>query len=329
LEVIQQNHVTPASEVENDIYYYHTDHLGSSSWITYTDGSVTQHLQNLPFGEPFIDQRATSYDIRFKFTGKEMDLETGYQYFGARYYNSDISVWLSVDPIADKYPMFSPYTYVFNNPINKIDRWGLEGEDPERFGLGKRLVNWVRGDKHINKANKFAVKNNIKNVEIDENNNVTVRKSEVIYNKETNYNGIVETDYVFTKERILVEERNSTIPDEKYYSIKYSNFKGLQLYGNGPGRDGYTVGQKGEYFEAIDFNKFMEYFKPKPFIIGGDREELVPRLWTGNSKQLKNNETGKYYEKGDTMGMLPAYVKDSVKHYEQKDNRLRPVAIKK
>ncbi len=97
------------STQERDIYL--SDHLGSSSWITYTDGSVTQHMQNLPFGEPFIDQRATSYDIRYKFTGKEMDSETGYQYFGARYYSPKISVWLSVDPMSNKYASLSPYIY--------------------------------------------------------------------------------------------------------------------------------------------------------------------------------------------------------------------------
>ena len=46
-----------------------------------------------------------------KSTGKEKDSETGYYYFGARYYNSDLSLWLSVDPMADKYPNLSPYNY--------------------------------------------------------------------------------------------------------------------------------------------------------------------------------------------------------------------------
>jgi len=133
LEVIHSYHGTPTSEVESDIYFYHTDHLGSSSWITYTDGSATQHMQNLPFGEPFIDQRATSYDIRYKFTGKEMDSETGYQYFGARYYNSDISVWLSVDPLADKYPSMSSYMYTAGNPVMLIDPDGRKIIFPSIF----------------------------------------------------------------------------------------------------------------------------------------------------------------------------------------------------
>ena len=56
------------------------------------------------------------------FTGKERDSETGFSYFGARYYDSDIlTSWLSVDPMADKYPSLSPYNYCALNPIRIID----------------------------------------------------------------------------------------------------------------------------------------------------------------------------------------------------------------
>lgn len=54
-------------------------------------------------------------------TGKEKDSETGYHYFGARYYNSDLSLWLSVDPMSDKYPSLSPYNYCAWNPMKLVD----------------------------------------------------------------------------------------------------------------------------------------------------------------------------------------------------------------
>jgi RHS repeat-associated protein len=107
-------------EPEVNQYFYHPDHLGSSSFITNASGNVDQHLQYLPFGEPWIDQR-TQNNIRFTFSGKERDEETGYNYFGARYYNSDVSIWLSVDPLSDKYPSLSPYTYCANNPLIIVD----------------------------------------------------------------------------------------------------------------------------------------------------------------------------------------------------------------
>ena len=56
------------------------------------------------------------------FTGKEKDSETGFSYFGARYYDSDIlTAWLSVDPLADKYPNLSPYAYCAWNPVRLVD----------------------------------------------------------------------------------------------------------------------------------------------------------------------------------------------------------------
>mgnify|MGYP000680407495 CR=1 FL=1 len=56
---------------------------------------------------------------------------SAYSYFGARYYGSDVSVWLSVDPLAFKYPDQSPYSYVGNRPVITIDPWGLdEYKDP-------------------------------------------------------------------------------------------------------------------------------------------------------------------------------------------------------
>ncbi|MBO4588644.1 MAG: RHS repeat-associated core domain-containing protein [Bacteroidales bacterium] len=60
-------------------------------------------------------------------SGKEKDSETGYHYFGARYYNSDLSLWLSVDPMSDKYPSLSPYNYCVWNPMKIVDPDGRDG----------------------------------------------------------------------------------------------------------------------------------------------------------------------------------------------------------
>ena len=116
-----------ANNPEPDVYYYHADHLGSASWITDASGIPLQHLQYLPFGESFINQRATgsSYNERFTFTGKEKDSETGYYYFGARYYDPSLSgLFISVDPMADKYPSLSPYAYCAWNPVKLVDPMG-------------------------------------------------------------------------------------------------------------------------------------------------------------------------------------------------------------
>ena len=118
-----------SGSAEPDVYFYHSDHLGSASWITDGDGIPVQHLQYLPYGEPFVNQRAagSTYRERFTFTGKERDEETGYSYFGARYMDHELmTMWLSVDPMSDKYPSISPYAYCAWNPIKLVDPDGRE-----------------------------------------------------------------------------------------------------------------------------------------------------------------------------------------------------------
>lgn len=63
----------------------------------------------------------------FVFTGKERDEETGYGYFGARYMDHELMTsWLSVDPLADKYPSISPYAYCAWNPVRSVDPNGMD-----------------------------------------------------------------------------------------------------------------------------------------------------------------------------------------------------------
>ncbi len=63
----------------------------------------------------------------FVFTDKERDEETGYGYFGARYMDHELMTgWLSVDPMADKYPSLSPYVYCAWNPVKLVDPDGEE-----------------------------------------------------------------------------------------------------------------------------------------------------------------------------------------------------------
>ena len=65
----------------------------------------------------------------YTFSAKEKDTETGYSYFGARYYSSDLSIWLNVDPMADFFPNMTSYVYCGNNPIIYIDKNGTDFEN--------------------------------------------------------------------------------------------------------------------------------------------------------------------------------------------------------
>nr|WP_314493604.1 RHS repeat-associated core domain-containing protein [uncultured Chryseobacterium sp.] len=113
-----------------DVYYYHGDHIGSSTYITNSAAETTQFFLNLPFGETMAEQMTGAYDNPFKFNAKELDSETGLYYYGARYFNPRLSIWISVDPLGEKMPNWSPYVYTFNNPINLIDP---DGKEPVPF----------------------------------------------------------------------------------------------------------------------------------------------------------------------------------------------------
>ena len=105
-------------------FYYHPDHLGSSSYITNLDGEVSQHIEYVPFGEVFIEERNNTWNTLYLFNAKEFDEETGMYYYGARYYEPRLSLWMSTDPLQEKYPNISTYCYAANTPIKFIDSDG-------------------------------------------------------------------------------------------------------------------------------------------------------------------------------------------------------------
>ena len=109
-------------------YFYHPDHLGSTSYVTDASGEVYQHLEYFAFGETFVEEHLNTDRTPYLFNGKELDEETGLYYYGARYYDARASVWLSVDPLAMKFPNISPYAFSANNPINFVDPDGRASE---------------------------------------------------------------------------------------------------------------------------------------------------------------------------------------------------------
>ncbi len=131
-------------------YYYHSDHLGSASYITNLDGEVVQHIEYVPFGEVFLEERNNTWNTPFLFNGKELDEETGLYYYGARYYNPRISLWYGVDPLAEKRPHMSPYNYCSWNPIMKIDPDGMDEWELDKKGnITNRIENKEHDSFHI------------------------------------------------------------------------------------------------------------------------------------------------------------------------------------
>jgi len=97
--------VKHTEEKQPATYFYASDHLGSSSVLTTQTGSYHERIEYLPYGEVWVEDAAvnSNYSTPYKFTGKELDKETGLYYFGARYYDARLSRWISTDPALEKY----------------------------------------------------------------------------------------------------------------------------------------------------------------------------------------------------------------------------------
>lgn len=115
----------------------------------------TFYQKSQPVGSSLLTEYHTCYTtttVQY-FNGKEKDYESGFHYYGARYYWSELLAgWLSVDPMADKYPGISPYSYCAWNPVKLVDPDGNEAMDNDDWYKNKETgaVLWQEGhDKQI------------------------------------------------------------------------------------------------------------------------------------------------------------------------------------
>ena len=147
--VMQEEKSGKMTTTEQGAYYYHPDHLGSSSVVTDKAGKFYEQIEYFPYGETWINNKANSEQTSspYKFTAKEYDEETGLYYYGARYYDAKLSRWCSADPAIEdylpsgdeEYDAYLPgiggvfnsinldaYHYAGDNPIKLIDPNGRE-----------------------------------------------------------------------------------------------------------------------------------------------------------------------------------------------------------
>ena len=141
----------PNDTTKEETFFYHSDHLGSTSYITDDHANITQYDAYLPYGELLVDEHSSSEELPYKFNGKQFDEETGLYYYGARYMNPVVSFWYGVDPLAEKYQSIGGYVYCIGNPVKYFDPdgntpWAAVAEGIGTFVLDAGvdfLSNWI------------------------------------------------------------------------------------------------------------------------------------------------------------------------------------------
>ena len=114
--------------------WYLTDLEGSVTNLTDNSGNVQDTISYDAFGN-VTSESNPSFGDRFKYTGRELDSETGFQYNRARYYDAAIGRWTSQDPLGFAAGDANLYRYVGNSPTNATDPLGLQRYvDPQGSG---------------------------------------------------------------------------------------------------------------------------------------------------------------------------------------------------
>jgi len=114
-----------AHKTSEQTYYYHTDHLGSTTLVTDASGNTAEEIAYYPFGTPSSETGAVR--VSHLFTGQEIDGETGLYNYNARLYDADLGRFISADTIVpdpSNPQSLNRYSYVVNSPLNYIDPTG-------------------------------------------------------------------------------------------------------------------------------------------------------------------------------------------------------------
>ncbi|MCD8177595.1 MAG: RHS repeat-associated core domain-containing protein [Tannerellaceae bacterium] len=128
--------------MDKKYYFFLTDHQGNNRIVADQNGTVVQKNHYYPFGVTFAESTADDKQP-YKYNGKELNNSHGlnlYDYH-ARQYEPAIGRFSSMDPLAEKYYSISPYAYVRNNPVNRIDPDGMdEWEINKKTGQ----ISWIK-----------------------------------------------------------------------------------------------------------------------------------------------------------------------------------------
>ncbi|WP_233266145.1 RHS repeat domain-containing protein [Myroides fluvii] len=223
--------------------------LGSTSYITDVFGKPCQYIEYLPFGEVMVEQSTNNIlENVYKFNAKELDSQTGYYYYGARYYDPGAGIFLSVDPLAEKMPDYNPYIYTLNNPINLTDPTGMIPEKGDRHYFGSDGKTYLGTDgKNDNKAYtlKGGLKPNLNNKSVNWGGRLDAKHAEAL--RSNSSEGVFDTSKVDSAPTSTIKRTGnggfdpSRVDGAVINALKYDLPQGLQDTGDAVSLVGYGM----------------------------------------------------------------------------------------
>ena len=290
-------------DYEHLIFFYHPDHLGSTALVTDNDGNVVQSVAYIPYGEVFIEERNGTWNTPYLFNGKELDEETGLYYYGARYLNPTNGIWLSVDPLWEKYVGMSPYNYCVGNPVKLVDpdgrRISAENEESQSYmkqdfanAFGKERLQYIDfgkdGNVSINNEKAF-----MKGMSKEQKRLYNNGLKPLINDKEINYKVLyAEKSILEGKERDINSDFGGGAYSSSDKKIVISPSIGKQILDGAPiYTEVYSdVGMFSLIDYKVDFSQIKNRYEIEQNTTSGLFHEIGEAIWDRSSKKhLRGN----------------------------------------
>ncbi|MGE4572970.1 MULTISPECIES: RHS repeat-associated core domain-containing protein [Parachlamydia] len=117
-----------AFEIQGQVYIPVTNFIGNVQVLLSTAGEPVDVYRYTAFGEETISDSAGNNKeptSAWRFCSKRCDSETGFIYYGRRYYDPQTARWITADPLGYETGA-NLYAYANNNPLINIDLYGLD-----------------------------------------------------------------------------------------------------------------------------------------------------------------------------------------------------------
>ncbi|MCQ2210954.1 MAG: RHS repeat-associated core domain-containing protein, partial [Paludibacteraceae bacterium] len=256
-------------------------------------------ISYIPYGEIFVEQQSGAWQSPYLFNAKELDSETGLYYYGARYFDPSEAMWLSVDPLWEKYVGMSPYGYCAGNPVKMVDP---DGKNVEEGSFEDKQLSKIdiKAQRTIEKLNKKIAKNKnvqenkekIRNLELTRKDISTMRESNENFSICESSNNENYTEY--ENGRYVIYLRHRLLKDK---ALIVHELRHCGQYARGQlnkDKSNYNVNHEVDAYRAqLSFNGKLYL----PGILGNAKtEDVLNKLWdaVNVAKNHSNNSQNNF-----------------------------------